>query len=183
MAAPTDEAAPVTEAGAAGFQIEGRQYPVPPIDTFTFDELETLYRYCGLTITDWGRRHTPEGAERWEELSTKPGFYMCLVHVAYRRGNRETPDETVAALVRDLQWLDVMAPLFGQVDDEDLQTPGTTNVPERSSGRKPSSSDSSKPASGTSSPTASEKAATPDAGTGTGGSDTSATPIRVRQVI
>lgn len=183
MSVPTDQAASTTEVEAAGFQIDGRQYPVPPIDTFTFDELETLYRYCGLTITDWGRRHTPDGAERWAELSSRPGFYMSLVHVAYRRGNRDIPDDTVAALVRDLQWLDVMAPLLEAPVAEDLAPSGTTSVPEKSSDRKPSSSDSSRQDSGTSSQTGSEKDATPDVGTGTGGSATSATRPPIRQVI
>lgn len=164
-----------------GFDVDGRIYPVPAIDTFTFGELETLYGYCGLTINDWGRRFTPEGMEVWENGVDTPGFQRALVHVAYRRGNPQVPDETVRDLVRDLVWLDVIAPLLAAEDEPDPLA--ETNESERSrSGSEPSTRPE-KPSSGTSSPTDSGTDASPDAPTGTTGSDTSPTSPPLRQVI
>lgn len=179
----TDEQSVVEE---PGFRVDGRTYPVPPIDTFTFGELSTLYDYTGLTIYDWGRRHTPEGTDRWSEKTAAPAFNMCLVHVAYLRGNPDLPDDTVRALVRDLNWMQVIEGLMGEGDDLG-ETPGTTSVPEQSSGRKPNENEDSKQGSGTSSPTGStetpDQPSSPPATTGTGESDTSPTPRPVRLAI
>lgn len=168
-----------------GFRVDGRIYPVPAIDTFTFDELETLHRYCGLTINDWGRRFTPEGAEVWEKGVDKPGFQMALVHVAYRRGNREVPDDTVRDLVRDLVWLDVIEPLLAAGEEPDPLE--ETNQDETPSGNSPNDSEPltkpEKPSSGTSSPTVSETDASQDEPIGTSASGTSRTPLPLRQVI
>jgi len=171
-----------------GFKIDERIYPVPAIDTFTFDELETLYRYCGLTINDWGRRFTPEGVEVWEKGVNHPGFQMALVHVAYRRGNHDMPDSTVSALVRDLVFLDVVEPLLqAQAEPDPLADPVSTSEPDKPSESSQSdrndSTENEKPSSGTSSPNGSETDATQDGSTGTSGSDTSSTPAPLRQVI
>lgn len=169
-----------------GFSVDGRIYPVPAIDTFTFDELETLHRYCGLTINDWGRRYTPDGAKVWEAGTNHPGFQMSLVHIAYRRGNPAIPNDTVAELVRTLVWLDVVEPLL-VAEDEAAPLAESTSEPETPSDNSPSSKngsteDESKP-SGRSSPTDSETDVTPDGPTGTSGSDTSSTPVPLKQVV
>lgn len=171
-----------------GFKIDGKIYPVPVIDTFTFDELETLYRYCGLTINDWGRRFTPEGIEVWEKGVNHPSFQMALVHVAYRRGNSDVPDGTVSALVRDLVWLDVVEPLLNaQVEPDPLANPESTSAPDKpfesSRSDRNDSTENERPRSGTSSPNDSEKDASREGSTGTSESDTSPTPAPLRQVI
>lgn len=169
-----------------GFSVDGRIYPVPAIDTFTFDELETLHRYCGLTINDWGRRYTPDGAKVWEAGTNHPGFQMSLVHIAYRRGNADVPNDTVSELVRSLVWLDVVEPLL-VTEDEPAPLSESTSEPEKPSGSSPKSSpgsteDERKP-SGTSSPTGSETDADQDAPIGTSGSDTSVTPAQLKRVV
>lgn len=155
-----------------GFRVDGRNYEVPPIDTFTFGELETLYAYTGLTIYDWGRRHTDDGAERWTRAASAPSFNMCLVHVAYRRGNPELPDDTVAELVKGLHWLDVIEPLMSAEDDDQGEALGATSAPDRSSETRPSESELSKPDSGPSSPNGSterhDPPSSPPVTTGTG---------------
>ena len=169
-----------------GFSVDGRIYPVPAIDTFTFDELETLHRYCGLTINDWGRRYTPDGAKVWEDGTNHPGFQMSLVHIAYRRGNPDIPNDTVAELVRSLVWLDVVEPLL--VTEEDA-TPLSESMtkPETPSDSSPStrndSTEDENRLSGKSSPTGSGTDASQDAPTGTSESDTSSTPAHLKQVV
>lgn len=169
-----------------GFSVDGRIYPVPAIDTFTFDELETLHRYCGLTINDWGRRYTPDGAKVWEAGTNHPGFQMSLVHIAYRRGNPAIPNDTVAELVRTLVWLDVVEPLL-VAEDEAAPLAESTSEPETPSDNSPSSKNGStedeRKRSGKNSQTGSETDASPEGPTGTSGSDTSSTPAPLKQVV
>lgn len=170
-----------------GFSVDGRIYPVPAIDTFTFDELETLYRYCGITISDWGRRFTPEGAEAWDKSVNHPGFQMALVHVAYRRGNPGIADDTVRDLVRDLVWMDVVEPLIRVEQEPDPLASELTSEPDEPSGSlpsdKPSLTEPEKPSSGKSSPDGSETDASPDEPTGTTGLGTSATAPPLKRVV
>lgn len=171
-----------------GFKIQDRIYPVPAIDTFTFDELETLHAYSGLTIGDWGRQFTDEGSPAWEKGSQTPGFQMALLHVAYRRGNPDMPNDEVRSLVRDLVWLDVVEPMLtAEAGEAPLATSGQTNEADRSSGNSPSGNESStepgKQPSGTSSPNGSETDANQAAPTGTSGSATSPTSPPLRQVV
>lgn len=165
-----------------GFRVEDRMYPVPPIDTFTFGELETLYDYTGLTIYDWGRRLMDEGSERWSRATSAPSFNACLVHVAYQRGNPDTPADTVRDLVRDLHWLDVIAGLMTAEDDDLGEASGTMSVPGPSSETRPNENESTKTPSQPSSGESSSTDTTPTDGhrvelaavtIGIGGSDTS----------
>ena len=158
---------------------------MPAIDTFTLDELETLYRYCGLTISDWGRRFTPEGADVWDKGTEHPGFQKALVHVAYERGNTQETDDAVRELVGGLVWLDVVEPLLEAEPEPDPlaeTSPDETPSDSSPSGSEPSTKRESQP-SGTSSSTGSETDTSQPAPTGTGRSETSPTSPPLRQVI
>lgn len=124
-----------------GFEIDGRIYPVPAIPTFNMNELAVLYEQCGLTIEDWAARdYDDECRARYQQGVTNPGFKRTLMHVAYQRGNPDTPPSHVAELIGEVQVLAAMAPLLAaDAKGEEEDSPkglGTTSVPKGSSKRK-----------------------------------------------
>jgi len=119
-----------------GFEIEGKVYPVPTVDTFTLDEAQVLYDYSGLTIEDFLDDDNEDGRDR----SKNPGFTKALIHVAYQRGNPTATKRTVERLVGSVNSLDALEQLLRDTVEKlraeketDADPPASTSEPNESS--------------------------------------------------
>lgn len=141
------------------FVIQGRDYPVPTLDTFDMDECELLYEKTGLTLQDV--------MDDEFELKLSPGLLRTLMLVTFLRGNPATRREQAEKIIGKIKAVDALEHLSAQEDDADPPAATATNG-------SPQRSHSSSPSSGADSPTGSDgRQASPQPDrTGTPGSDT-----------
>ena len=139
---------------SARFMIDGGEYTIPTLDTFTMGEALTLYEYSGLTIDEID-----------EDTGAHPGVVAALMHIAYERGNPGVNKRKARAVVENSNLLEAIQSLL-QSGEDDAGPPelSRSSDPETSS---PPSSDSSSSASGNGSATASEPPAETPEPTGT----------------
>lgn len=90
----------------ARFVIDGREYPVPGIDTFTMGEAIVLHEYSGLTL-DMIDEDTP----------IHPGIVAAFMHIAYERGNPGAKKQKTRQLVESANLVDALDRFFQQEDD------------------------------------------------------------------
>lgn len=159
-----------------GFEIDGKHYPVPPIDTFNMDEAQVLYDYSNLVLEDFVKPQdeTPEETREREQLFRNPGLIRALMHVAYQRGNPKIPAGRVKALIGSVTIISAYESLAASApEDGEADPPASTTELAKPS---PSDSVTSSGSSGDASTTDSdEPAALPEA-TGTTKSDTPSPP-------
>lgn len=113
----------------SGFEIGGRMYEVPTLDTFDMDEAQVLYEYSGCVLEDFVQAN-PEDSEEdqrkhEEEVLRKamsPGFKRALVHVAYQRGNRDVSPSKVREIAGKVNMLDTTLTLYGGEPDPPAET-------------------------------------------------------------
>jgi hypothetical protein len=143
----------------AGFIIDGREYPIPSIDSFDMDEAQLLWDYAGLTLADFAvpDPEDPDAEEQMAERSRKlgnPGWMRTLLHIAYQRGNPDVKPQVVKRLIGDVKLLDAMAKMVEESDrrEDDAGPPDLserTSEPDASSPSDSSESDDSeKPKTG-----------------------------------
>ena len=154
-----------------GFEIEGKTYPVPTLDTFDLAEARILKRYCNVVLEDFSPVH-PEAEDsvreaheaRQREMLSDPDFKAAFAHIAYRRGNPEQEFEEIQAVVDKLGLLDVTLALF---EEEDANPPEETGSPSEPESENGSSEEWKLPDSGILSPAGSDLQATtlPNIGT------------------
>lgn len=161
--------APGEETTEAGFLIDGREYPVPGIDTFSMDEDVILWDHTGLTREDF-LPIDPETDEA-EELEfarqqrlKHPGLMRTLLHVAYQRGNPTVKPVVVAKLIGKVKFVEAIGPILNAQPEDDAGPPdpsALTSEPSASSPNDSNENDSStKPStepSGNGSTTASDE--------------------------
>lgn len=164
-----------------GFELGGKTYPVPELDTFDMDEAQLLYDYSGVAIEDFALPDPDEGDEAREEHEKEiesrvrnPAFKRALFEIAVRRGNPTMPWKDVAQLVRGANMVDVLAAFAEAELADEIVSGGDANPPEVDSAEStppPSElsgndSDDSKLNSGEDSPTTSNEPENPLANTG-----------------
>lgn len=98
-------------AAETGFIIDGVRHEIPTLDTFTMDEAQVMYDYCGLTIEDF----VPviaDGDDADEavvaDISQKlknPGFLRALMHVSYQRANPKLSAAKVKSAINNAELL------------------------------------------------------------------------------
>jgi len=132
------------------FVIEDADYEVPSLADFTMGEHRVMYDYCGLRVEDFldeDGQELPE--EELDKLTGHPGFQATLMHVAYQRGNPHLSRQRVEKVIDRTRWLDAIAKLGDNVDEEASASPppeaSESDTPTRSSGE---SSPSSPPSGG-----------------------------------
>lgn len=130
-------------------QIDGRDYPVPTVFELTMGEAQVLFDYSGYTLEDFVPPVPGEPDDKRLRQVRDPAFKRAMVHIAYRRGNPDMPDDQVRQLVDGVQMLDVTAAMMGD-DDEPDPTPVSPNEQPTSSGDDKQSTNAS---SGRPSPT------------------------------
>ena len=114
----------------ARFVIDGREYPVPEVDSFTLGEAVVVFDYSGLGLDQLG------------DNASNPKVYSAFVHIAYARGNPDVDEATVHDLVMGANLVRVMEKLGGETNPT-TQTPDTTSSPPSSSSSDASSGEGS----------------------------------------
>jgi hypothetical protein len=170
------------EQNPEGFEIDGKTYAVPTIDTFDIAEARILKRYSGVVLEDFAPPH-PEASDRevaaharkMESLLFDPDFKAAFAHIAYRRGNLERDFEEIQGIVEKLSLVDVTMVLFAEDDAGPPEMMDSPSEPEseNDSSSPSSSSDSGSPSSSDSGPRV--RSLRP---TGTSESDTSSPALR-----
>ena len=95
----------------AGFEIDGRDYPIPSVFELTMGEAQVLYDYSGNVVEDWVPPLPGEPDNR-VTLLRNPAFKRAMVHIAYQRGNPELSREEVAKLVDGVDNFDMTAAMY-----------------------------------------------------------------------
>lgn len=76
----------------SGFLIDGVQYEIPTLDSFTMAEAKILFECSGLALEDFAvDEDDAEATDNLRKHLRNPGFIEALMLVAYIRGNRAVP--------------------------------------------------------------------------------------------
>lgn len=136
----------------ATLHINGRDYPVVPLDQFTLDEAIVLYEYSNLSL------------DQVVDAGNHPGITKALLHVAVARAD---PNVTPAELRRSIGQMPFLEldRVFQDLTVEDDADPPPASETGSNAGSGESSSPAGEPA----------PAANPQNGTGDPGSATGAT--------
>jgi hypothetical protein len=130
--AVVESGAPV-EAGAStpkGFEINGKLYAFPRIDTITLDEERILYVYADTVLQDFTPAHPDMSRDEqimYETLQMRkirnPDFKRALAHIAYKRENPHVQDSDIQVTIGGVSALEVdLAMLRGDDDDPPAMT-------------------------------------------------------------
>ncbi len=111
----------------AAFEIDGRDYPIPSVFQLTMGEAQTLYDYSGYTLEDFVPPLPDQPDDKRIEQLRNPAFKRAMVHIAYQRGNPDTPKDEVGRLVDGVQMFDMVAAMYGDEDTD--PTPDSPNQP------------------------------------------------------
>lgn len=154
------------------FEINDVRYPIPTLDTFTMDEAQTLYDYCGLSLEDFAPLHPAATDDEREEHDRaqlarvrNPGFKRALLHVSYQRGNPDMSAGRVRETVGAVNALGATVSLLGGDESED--PPGDSQT--EPSPQPRSSEPTRRSDSGSPSPSGSDERDGSPAATGTTG--------------
>jgi len=136
-------------AAETGLLINGRIYEMPDVASFTLDECQVLYDYCGLTLEDFvplEGETDDEHLARIETMMRNPGWRRTILHVAYQRGNPKIPASRVKDLVGSANWIEPFAAMGDDEPEDDAAPLGLTSEPsEASPSSLPESGNSSRP--------------------------------------
>ena len=131
-----------------GFEIDGRVYPLPILDTLKMPEAQLMYDHCGLTIEDFvppdeeADDYTDELREEWEQSIVhkvkNPGFMFSMVAIAYWRGNPRKDRAAVEKVASEANFLQataelVLAGMDAEDDDPKADSQNAPESPKRSS--------------------------------------------------
>jgi hypothetical protein len=150
----------MAEQEEARFKIDGHEYDIPAIDSFTMDEAQVLWDYAGLSLGDFAvDDEDPDSEQLRQAVQDKirnPGFMRTLMHVAYQRGNPKIPAGRVKALIGQSNLVEAMAAMAELAGEDDAGPPeqSRSSEPETSSGASSSSSNND---SGSASPAVSDE--------------------------
>ena len=134
------------EDDVARFVIDGREYPVPDLDSITMGEAIIVYDYSGM------------GLDQLQDNANHPGLVAAFMHIAYQRQN---PDQTKTD-IRKLIEATSLVEAFEKLAGDDSPTVRKTGPSES----LPPSSSSSDASSGTGSPNGSDEQADGQQNTG-----------------
>lgn len=124
------------------FTIGGVDYPVPVIGAFDMDEAEILYDETGYVLSDFtvvDEDGEPVRVDEVVEMLKNPRLLRVLLHVAYRRGNRDAKPAQIRDTVGQVSFadaLDAWLELLGGGDDgppvleESTSKPSEPSTPE-----------------------------------------------------
>lgn len=135
-----------------GFEIDGKMYPIPTLDSFDIAEARLLWESCGMALEDFATPDEETEEEREERLRRyrHPGFIAALVEVAYARGNPDLRASAVHERCLKLNMLDAMEDMIQSVREgapDDVPLEPTKPRSESSKDSESSKNDSSGPGS------------------------------------
>jgi hypothetical protein len=160
----------------AVFEIDGEEYEIPALDSFSLAECELMYDVAGVRQEDfepadptWDDAIKVAHALELERIAMLPAFKRALAEVAYLRRHPEVEAELRSTLVGGANALEVtIALILGGAEISDPST-SSPNELENVSSIKPRSRSE---ATGSRSGSDSTEPETPLAATGISGSDT-----------
>jgi hypothetical protein len=123
-------------AAETGFLIDGTIYEIPTLDSLDGDECMVFFDYCGMVQEDFAPLEDEsenETNDRNEKQMRHPGFWLALMHIAYRRKHRELADAKVKALIGRTNRLDALSTMGVEEEDDESVPLALTSVPDGSS--------------------------------------------------
>lgn len=173
----TEAEAGVSEGGTpAGFEIDGKRYLVPGIDTLTLHEERILYLYADAVIKDFIPPHpkaSEEDKQAFEAYQARkirnPDLKRALAYIAYSRENPEVDDGDILKAIDQVNAFELDLAMLRGDDDSPPDLSSQNEQPQPSETRSPSSD------TGSGSPSSKSSAQVVEihARTGTSESDTS----------
>ncbi len=124
------------------FRIDGTEYPIPQIDSFTIDE-------CGI-FHDWTHVHV----EEIEDMPVNSMMIAAFMQIAYQRGNPSMPPAVARKQVGQSNLVEAMGAFAETQEDDPVPLELPKSEPEQSA--SPPSSESSQSTSGDDSTTRSD---------------------------
>lgn len=119
-----------------GFEIEGKTYSVPTLDTFDLSEAMILERYAGVVLEDFAPLHPEAKASEKAAHETaqgrmlsRPALKAAFAHIAFRRGNLDRDFADIQAIVEKLSLVDVTLALFAEDDESPPEVTGSPPEP------------------------------------------------------
>ena len=94
------------------FEFQGKDYPIPSIDTFNLDEAMVLYHYSKLTLDQ-----VPE------QEGVHPGVIATMVHVGFTRANPAARFRDVEKAVRAVNLTELIAKIEIGTEEDDAADP------------------------------------------------------------
>lgn len=117
-------------AAETGFLINETLYEIPTLDSFDGDECVILFDYCGIVQEDF----VPLEDETEDETNARnqkqmkhPGFWLALMHIAYRRKHRELKDEKIRQLIGGVNRMEALSTLGEPEAEGDVVPPASTS--------------------------------------------------------
>ncbi len=114
---------------APRFVINGTDYPIPQIDSFTIDE-------CGI-FHDWTNVHV----EEIEDTPVNSMMIAAFMQIAYMRGNPGMVPAVAKRMVGQSNLVEAMG-AFAETQEDDASPPELTKSEHEQSGSPPSSASS-----------------------------------------
>ena len=118
----------------AGFEIDGRDYPIPSVFQLTMGEAQVLFDYSGYTLEDFVPPIPGEPDDKRIGQMRNPAFKRAMVHIAYQRGNPDVSRDEIGRLIDGVQMLDMTAAMYG--DDKTDPTPASQSEQPSSNGNE-----------------------------------------------
>lgn len=150
------------------FTIHGKEYPIPTVQSFDMDEAQILWELCGFGMERFQPdenegRYSAEAQAELVKVMISPPFLRTLLHVAYRRGNRQASRKDIDQALGRLPFTQVLDEWSAQLladEEDDASPPDPSRLMSAPPASSPRSSESSSGSSGNGSPAVSDE---PDA--------------------
>lgn len=126
----------MSETPERAFTIDGADYPIPTLTSFTLDEALLFHRHNGYPVERlWLEPRAGAARRAYLDRIDHPALKQTLAHVAYRRGNPDTPDTEIEEIIRRIPYSDLLIAFLAPGKDPDPVPLDETRAPRRSSGR------------------------------------------------
>jgi hypothetical protein len=151
-----------------GFEIDGKVYEVPRLETFDLDEEQILFDVAGVVQLDFVPAH-PDASDEEKALVQRsmmaqirdPRFKRALAHIAYRRRNPDVSFHEVQERMGKINALDAELAILGGGEDDPPPESSPSEPKSATSSSGPSSNeDSGSPSESDSAPVVEIHAAT-----------------------
>lgn len=134
----------------AGFEIDGKVYSIPPIDTLTLYEERVLYLYADAVIRDFIPPHPDANEEDLRAFEVyqarklrNPDLKRALAYIAFRRQNPEVDEGDILKAIDQINAFELdLAMLRGDDEDPPAQTSQNGQLEQSEKSEPTSSTDS-----------------------------------------
>lgn len=110
----------------AQFEIDGKEYPIPDIETLNMDEAMIMYDYSGMTIDEID-----------ETIGLHPGLIAGFMHVSYSRKNPGASKAAVTRLIRGANMMDAVKQFAKKAEEAEEEDESTDSQKNKSDSSEP----------------------------------------------